>query len=228
MGVVFLALKEKALEDLLEIFISFACGTLLGDTFIHLMPEALAELGEQTFILIALSFVFFFALEKFFYWRHCHDERCQVHPFTYLNLIGDTIHNFIDGTIIAASYLASFPLGLSTTLAVVFHEIPQEIGDFSILIYGGMAKKQAILWNFLSALAAVLGALIVYLFAKQIADLTPYFLPFAAANFLYLAGTDIIPELHKKGQHSIKASVYQFLALMAGIILMWLFKIYLA
>jgi len=223
-----LALKEKTLEDLLEIIISFACGTLLGDAFIHLMPEALAELGEQAFMLIALSFVFFFALEKFFYWRHCHDEHCQVHPFTYLNLIGDTIHNFIDGTIIAASYLASFPLGLSTTLAVVFHEIPQEIGDFSILIYGGVAKKQAILWNFLSALAAVLGALIVYLFAKQIADLTPYFLPFAAGNFLYLAGTDIIPELHKKGQHSIKASIYQSLALTAGIVLMWLFKIFLA
>jgi len=154
-GVFFLALKEKTLEDFLEIFIIFACGTLLGDAFIHLMPEALVQLGEQIFVLIAFSFVFFFALEKFFYWRHCHDEHCLIHPFTYLNLIGDTIHNFIDGTIIAASYLVGFPLGLSTTLAVIFHEIPQEIGDFSILVYGGTAKKQAILWNFFSALAAV-------------------------------------------------------------------------
>jgi len=227
-GVFFLAVKERTLEDFLEIFISFACGTLLGDAFIHVLPEALAKLGEQTFLLTAISFVFFFALEKFFYWRHCHDEHCQTHPFTYLNLIGDTIHNFIDGTIIAAVYLVSFSLGVSTTLAVVFHEIPQEVGDFSVLVFGGMKKKTAIKLNFFSALAAILGALFVYLFSQKVTSLTPYFLPFAAANFIYLAGTDIIPELHEKGKHSFKNSVLQFLTLSMGIVLMWLFKIYLA
>lgn len=223
-GVFFLSFKEKTLENLLEVFISFACGSLLGDAFLHVLPESLQQIGDRTFLLIALSFLIFFALEKFFYWRHCHDEHCEIHPFTYLNLMGDTIHNFIDGTIIAASYLASFSLGLSTTLAVIFHEIPQEIGDFSILIYGGMKKKTAILFNFLSALSAVLGALTVYFFAKQVSGLTPYFLPFAAGNFLYLAGTDIIPELHEKGKHSLKASILQFLALSSGIALMWSFK----
>ncbi|MCX6796472.1 MAG: ZIP family metal transporter, partial [Candidatus Falkowbacteria bacterium] len=172
------------------------------------------DLGEKAFSLTGIFFIFFFVLEKFFYWRHCHDERCHVHTFTYLNLIGDTIHNFIDGTIIAASFLANFSLGLSTTLAVIFHEIPQEIGDFSILIYGGIKKEKAILWNFLSALSAFLGALFVYFFARQTKDLISYLLPLAAGNFLYLAGTDIIPELHERGKGSVKNSLYQFIAIL--------------
>ena len=227
-GVVFLSLKAKTLDKLLEIFISFASGTLLGDAFIHLMPESFEKLGEDTFLIIVFSFLFFFALEKFFYWRHCHEEHCRVHTFTYLNLIGDAIHNFIDGTIIAASFLSAFPLGVSTTLAVIFHEIPQEIGDFSILIYGGVEKKKAIFLNFLSALTAILGALMVYFFAKQIVNIVPFFLPVAAGNFLYLAGTDIIPELHEKSKGSIKSSISQFFALLAGLLLMWVFKILMA
>jgi len=164
-------------------------------------------------------------LEKFFYWHHCHDKDCPVHTFTYLSLIGDAIHNFIDGTIIAASFLVNFSLGISTTLAVVFHEIPQEIGDFSILIYGGIEKRKAILLNFLSALSAFLGALFVYFFTQQTAGLVAYFLPLAAGNFLYLAGTDIIPELHEKGKGSIRISLYQFAAISVGFLLMWRFKL---
>lgn len=225
-GVFFFSLKEKTLDKFLEIFISFACGSLLGDVFLHLLPEMFNDLGEQAFFLTGIFFIFFFALEKFFYWRHCHDEHCHLHTFTYLNLIGDTIHNFIDGTIIAASFLANFSLGISTTLAVVFHEIPQEIGDFSILIYGGIKKEKAILWNFLSALSAFLGALLVYFFARQATGVTSYFLPLAAGNFLYLSGTDIIPELHEKGKKSIKISIYQFMAVLSGFFLMWLFKFF--
>lgn len=226
-GVFFLAIKEKTLNNLLEIFIAFACGSLLGDALFHLLPESFKNLGEGASFWIAFSFLFFFALEKFFYWRHCHEGHCEVHPFTYLNLIGDALHNFIDGAIIAASFLANFSLGLGTILAVIFHEIPQEIGDFSILLYGGMKKKKALFLNFLTALTAILGAVAVYLFSDKITGLTEILLPFAAGNFLYLAGTDIIPELHEKGKHSPKNSVYQFFALLSGLLLMWLLKIFL-
>lgn len=227
-GVFFLVLSQKILDRFLEIFISFACGTLLGNVFLHLLPEMSSSLGEKAFLMTGIFFILFFALEKFFYWRHCHEEHCRVHTFTYLNLIGDTIHNFIDGAIIAASFLSNFSLGLSTTLAVVFHEIPQEIGDFSILLYGGVKKEKAILLNFLSALSAVFGALFVYFFAQQIKIVMSYFLPLAAGNFLYLSGTDIIPELHEKGRSSPRTSIYQFLALMFGFSLMWLFKVLLS
>jgi zinc and cadmium transporter len=226
-GVLFLVLNQKTLDRFLEIFISFACGTLLGDVFLHLLPEMFDSLGEKASLMTGISFILFFVLEKFFYWRHCHEESCRVHTFTYLNLIGDTIHNFIDGTIIAASFLSNFSLGLSTTLAVIFHEIPQEVGDFSILLYGGVRRKKAILLNFLTGLSAVLGALFVYFFAQQI-KIMAYFLPLAAGNFLYLSGTDIIPELHEKGRSSPRTSIYQFLALIVGFSLMWLFKVLLS
>ncbi len=227
-GIFFLALGQKKMDNLLEIFIAFACGSLLGDTFFHLLPESVETLGEEAFIWVVFSFVFFFALEKFFYWRHCHEGHCEIHPFTYLNLIGDGLHNFLDGGIIAASFLARFPLGLGTTLAVIFHEIPQEIGDFSILLYGGIKRKRALWLNFLSGLTALAGAAAVYLFADKINGLTEILLPFAAGNFLYLAGTDIIPELHEKGKHSPRNSIYQFLSLVSGLALMWILKIFLA
>jgi len=223
-GIFFLALKERTLDNFLELFISFAVGSMLGDAFIHILPEATENLGEKTFLLTVISFLVFFVLEKFLYWRHCHLEHCQTHPFTYLSLIGDTIHNFIDGTIIAASFLTNFSLGITTTLAVIFHEIPQEIGDFSILIYGGLEKKKAIFLNFLSALSAFLGALLVYFFFRQISGLIDYLLPFAAGNFLYLSGTDIIPELREKAKNSLRSSLYQFILVCTGLFLMWLFK----
>jgi len=225
-GVFFLGIKSKVLDQYLEVLISFASGSLLGGAFLHLLPETLESLGEAAFSLVLVSFLFFFALEKFFYWRHCHQGKCEVHAFTYLNLIGDAIHNFLDGTIIAAAFLTSLSLGITTSLAVIFHEIPQEIGDFSILIYGGIEKKKALLFNFFSALTAVIGAVLVYFFSSRIINLTPYFLPLAAGNFLYLAATDIIPELHQKSKSSSHNSIKQFLTLSAGVALMWILGIF--
>ena len=222
-GVFFLALKKEILNKFLSIFVSFACGSLLGGAFFHLLPESVEQLGENAFVWTMLSFLLFFVLEKFLFWRHCHKEHCEVHTFTYLNLIGDGLHNFIDGAIIAASFLVDFSLGISTTLAVIFHEIPQEIGDFCILIYGGWERKKALMFNFISALMSVVGALAVYFFSNQISGLIPILLSFAAGGFIYIASVDLIPELHKTQESS--KSIIQFFSLVGGIVLMWLFKI---
>jgi zinc and cadmium transporter len=205
----------------LLIFVAFAAGTMLADAFLHLLPESLS-LGENLFIYVLLGILLFFSLEKFLYWRHCHDDACNVHPVTYLNLIGDGIHNFIDGMIIAASFMGSMQLGVTTTLAVAMHEIPQELGDFSVLIHGGLEAKKALLFNFLSALTAVAGALFVYFFIS-FASFGAYLLPFAAGGFIYIASSDLIPELHKVRKSS--DSMAQFLVFLFGIALMWAFKI---
>jgi len=194
---------------------------MLGGAFLHILPESLS-LGENLFVYVILGIVLFFLLEKFLYWRHCHDGICEVHPFTYLNLIGDGIHNFIDGIIIAASFMSSMELGVTTTAAVALHEIPQELGDFSVLIYGGMTSKKALFYNFLSALTAVAGALFVYFFFS-FASFGKYVLPFAAGGFIYIASSDLIPELHKA--RKLSDSVAQFLLFLFGIALMGAFKI---
>lgn len=219
-GVFFLALKKEFLNRFLGVFVSFACGSLLGGAFFHLLPESVEQLGKSSFVWIVISFLFFFILEKFLHWRHCHKDRCDVHAFTYLNLIGDGIHNLIDGAIIAAAFLTDFSIGVSATLAIIFHEIPQEIGDFFILIYGGWKRKKALIFNFISALTAILGALLIYFFSKQVSGLIPVLLPFAAGSFIYIAAADLIPELHKR--KDVSGSIIQFLALAAGALLMWL------
>ena len=220
-GAFSLFLKKNLLARFLLLFIAFAAGAMLGGAFLHILPESLS-LGENLFVYVILGIVLFFLLEKFLYWRHCHDGICEVHPFTYLNLIGDGIHNFIDGMIIAASFMSSMELGVTTTAAVALHEIPQELGDFSVLIYGGMTSKKALFYNFLSALTAVAGALFVYFFFS-FASFGKYVLPFAAGGFIYIASSDLIPELHKA--RKLSDSVAQFLLFLFGIALMGAFKI---
>ena len=197
--------------------VGFASGSLIGGAFIHLLPESLEETGQTMFYYVIVGIVFFFIMEKFLYWRHCHEEKCPVHTFAYLNLIGDGIHNFIDGTLIAASFILSYDLGVATTLAVIFHEIPQEIGDFGVLIYGGFTKRKALAYNFISALTAIAGALITYYLA-YVQGIEQFLVPFAAGGFIYIATTDLMPELHKKS-HAIE-SIIQLLAILAGIGLM--------
>lgn len=182
------------------------------------MPEALPKIGETNALFYAIvGIVSFFAMEKFLYWRHCHEEKCPVHMFVYLNLIGDGIHNFIDGMVIAATFMLRFDLGLTTTLAVIFHEIPQEIGDFGVLIYGGFSKRKALTYNFISAITAILGAITTY-FLAYLQSLEALLVPFAAGGFIYIAATDLMPELHKKSHAG--ASVIQLLTIMLGIGLM--------
>jgi len=218
-GIIFIGLKESLIKRLLMVLVGFSSGTLLGSAFLDLLPEAIevATNAITPFYYVILGIVAFFAMEKFLHWRHCHEEECPVHMFAYLNLIGDGIHNFIDGMIIAATFLVSFDLGFATTLAVIFHEIPQEIGDFGVLIYGGFSKKKALTYNFMSALTAILGAITTY-FLAYLQSIEILLVPFAAGGFIYIAATDLMPELHKKSQ--IKVSIIQFITILLGIGLM--------
>ena len=222
-GILFIGLKEVFLRRILMALVGFASGSLIGGAFIHLLPESLEGTGHAIFYYVIVGIVFFFIMEKFLYWRHCHEGKCPIHIFAYLNLIGDGIHNFIDGMIIAASFIISYDLGTATTLAVIFHEIPQEIGDFGVLIYGGIGKRKAIAYNFVSALTAIVGALITYHLA-YIQGIEQFLVPFAAGGFIYIAATDLMPELHKK--YGAKESLIQLAAILTGIGLMSALKIY--
>jgi zinc and cadmium transporter len=186
---------------MLPFLISFAIGALAGDAFIHLIPEAFAELGPglSTSLLIILGMVIFFSVERFIRWRHCHlpISEHHVHPVATLNIVGDAVHNLIDGIIIGASYLISFPIGLTTTLAVVLHEIPQEIGDFGILIHAGFTTKKALVFNFASALTAILGALLALIIGPHLETFSLVMLPITAGGFIYIAASDLIPEVQK-------------------------------
>lgn len=221
-GALFVGFKEALIERVLMALVGFASGSLIGGAFLHLLPEASAEIGESVWQFVVLGIVFFFIMEKFLYWRHCHDGKCPTHMYVYLNLIGDGIHNFVDGTVIAASFLISHPLGFATTLAVIFHEIPQELGDFGVLVYGGLAKTKALVYNFVSAITAVAGALITYFLASYVESVTPLLVPFAAGGFIYIAATDLMPELHKRTQ--TKESLAQLFFILIGIGLMFALK----
>ncbi|MAF34391.1 ZIP family metal transporter [Candidatus Woesearchaeota archaeon] len=232
LGVFTLSLKKKKLHQTLSLLVAFAAGSMLGAAFFDLFPESVEHVGaEQTFTWALVGMVAFFVIEKFFYWYHCHGGRCAHHglhghkhiaPYAYLNLIGDGIHNFIDGAVIAVAYLNSIPLGVVASIAVVFHEIPQEIGDFAIMVQGGMDRVRALGLNFLTALAAFLGALLTFYFAGTVEGLTGYLLPFAAGNFLYIATADLIPELHK--EETSQKNAQQLALFIGGILLILVVK----
>jgi len=223
-GVFTFSIDRKKLEKALIYLVSLSTGTLLGDAFIHLIPEVYANGTSKEMsigIYILAGILFFFIIEKFFHWRHCHHVPCQSHPhpFSYIILAGDTVHNFIDGLIIAASYLVSIPVGIATTVAVVLHEIPQEIGDFGSLIYGGFSRTKALLFNFITGLTAVVGAIIVLSINNlDIVSINNFLIPFAAGGFIYIASADLIPELHKSTDP--KKSLGQILLFILGIGLM--------
>jgi len=221
-GLLFVGMKEGVLGRLLMVLVGFASGSMIGAAFFDLIPEAV-EAGSNVWLYIVTGIMFFFVMEKFLYWRHCHDENCQVHSFAYLNLIGDGVHNFVDGALIAGSFLISASLGFTTTLAVVFHEIPQELGDFGVLVFGGFARKRALTYNFLSAATAVVGALTTYVLSSQVQSLPALLVPFAAGGFIYVAATDLMPELHKRTQP--RDSLVQLLTLLAGIALMFVLEL---
>jgi len=224
-GVIVLWLKDKQLEKILLYLVSFSVGGLFGDAFIHLIPEAIEEggFGISVSLLILLGILFSFAVEKFLQWRHCHIPTSSEHPhsFAYMNLFGDTVHNLIDGLIVGGSYLVSIPIGISTTLAVIFHEIPQEIGDFGVLIHGGFDKKKAVWFNFSTALTAVLGAIIALVLGATLEGFIPLLIPFAAGNFIYIAGSDLIPEL-RKDEPNLKKAAMQIVSITLGVGIMLL------
>ncbi len=219
-GVFALVVKESLLHKILLSLVGFSAGALAGGAFLHLLPEALEELKPgETFLYALAGFTLFFFMERLFYWRHCHEGKCDVHAFTYLNLIGDGFHNFIDGLVIAASFITSVPLGIATSIAVASHEIPQEIGDFGVLVYGGFSKYKALLFNLLSALTAVLGGIIGFYLSSVISGFAPALLPITAGGFIYIAASDLIPELHKE-KNNYKANM-AFVLFVLGLVFMW-------
>lgn len=221
-GVFSLSIKEDVLKKYINFFISLAIGALLGDAFIHIIPEAFkSSLGENlSSILIIAGILLFFIIEKFIHWHHHGEdtEEDHIHPVGKLVLFTDGFHNLIDGAIIGASFLVSPHVGVATTIAVVLHEIPQEIGDFAVLIHAGYTKKRALWLNFISALAAVLGLAIVVVFGNVIEGASMYFIPIAAGGFIYIAVADLIPELHKT--KNIKHSLIQLGIIMLGVLSM--------
>ncbi len=240
-GVLLLWLNAKALNRVLLFFISFAIGAMLGAVFLDLLPEAAETVGVKTAFTYALAgMIVFYVVEKFLHWHHHHEGRREgyreghhegyhvegekeyrhVHPVGYLNLVGDAIHNFIDGALIAASFLAGFPLGFISTAAIIAHEIPQELGDFSVLLYSGFEKSKALAFNFLSALTAVAGALVTF-FAGFSAQANALLISFAAGSLLYIAATDLIPELHKHEEWEALKSIAQVVVLLFGIAVIW-------
>ncbi len=226
-GIIFLVGRQGVFNRLLPALVAFASGTLLGGAFLHLIPEGVESLqSNSAYVYVLSGIISFFVLEKFFYWRHCHDEECEVHvkPYAWLNLLGDSAHNFLDGLIIAATYLIDFNLGVATTLIIISHEIPQEIGDFAVLVAGGLSAKKALYFNFFTALTSVFGAMIGYYLGLSNLDFTSSIALFAAGGFIYIAGADLIPELHKN--IAPRDSFIQFFALIGGTLLMWALKIF--
>lgn len=196
-GLGFYFLFKKNLNRVLIFLVSFTTGALLGAAFIHFLPEAFESLGLlKTVVITIIGFVLFLILERVLHWHHCHDGKCEKHPFTYLLLWGDSIHNFVDGVIIAGGFLVSIPFGIVTSLLILAHELPQEIGDFGVLVYGGFSRGRALLYNFLSQLTAVLGGVLGFLFLNP-GDVV-YLLPIAAGGFIYIAIADLIPEIFKE------------------------------
>jgi len=206
----------------LVLLVSLSAGALMGGAFLHLLPESVRGIStSDAFVYVLVGVVVFFCVEKILHWRHCHIAKCREHTFAYMNLIGDCVHNFIDGLIIAASFLTDIKLGFVTTLAVVLHEIPQEIGDFGVLIYGGFNLRKALLLNFLVALVAVFGGLVGYFLSTYIGWVM-FMLPIAAGGFIYISTSDLIPEIRKVAE--FKKSIASLIIFLISILLMYSIK----
>ncbi len=224
-GILTLKVKDDVMKKVLIYFISFSAGSMLGGAFFHMLPEVI-EMNEgfvmsiSIFILFGILISFF--LEKVIHWRHCHMPitKTHVHHFGIMSLVGDIVHNFLDGIIIGVSYLASIPTGVATTIAVVFHEIPQEIADFGVLLHSGFSKKKALGLNFFVGIFAFIGLGISFVIGAAAQDLIKFIIPIAIGNFIYIAGADLIPEMHKDTK--ISKSLMQIIMFVLGVVLMYL------
>ncbi len=229
-GIFTLYTNEEKLRKIITFLVSLAAGGLLGDTFIHLIPQSFERLdGELTVpALVLVGILLFFILEKFIRWRHCHIKTSEnhLHPVAFMNIVGDSIHNFADGVAIGASFLVSLPVGVATTLAVILHEIPQEMGDFGILIKWGLSAKKALFFNFLTALTSLVGVGLVFMIGDLSKYLSLILLPVIAGGFLYIAGSDLIPELHNnKCETHLFESLVQLAGIVLGLVLMVLLSL---
>jgi zinc and cadmium transporter len=221
-GVLFLAFKMKLLQRIVFVLVSFAVGALFGNAFFLAIPESQEMLGNNLHVglFVVGGILLMFVVEKLIHWQHNHnvDQIKDEAPLGYISLFADGVHNFIDGILIASSWMVSPEIGLATTLAVIAHEIPQEISDFGVLIHAGFSRKKALFFNFLSACTAVFGALVTLWIGSEFVNVSGYILPFAAGGFIYLAGSDLIPELHR--EKSIRKNLLQLVVIVIGLALM--------
>jgi zinc and cadmium transporter len=225
-GISLFSLSHKAFHQIVFGLVALAVGALFGDVFLHLLPEAYKDpaLATSSSLWAMGGILLFFVLENFLQWRHQHsDEHEEIHPVGYLNLIADMTHNFIDGMIIGASYLVSVKLGMATSLAVMLHDIPHEFSNFGILVKSGFTRGRAIFLNFVTALAAVAGGVLAWQTGNGTGSLIHILIPFTAGGFIYIAGSDLVPQLHKDIK-TMKA-LTQFLAILAGVGIMYLLKV---
>ena len=219
---------QRTFEKYLFVIVSFAAGSMISTAFLDMLPEALEGQSSSTtiFLFVIIGLISFFLLETLLSWYHCHHHHCDhphhrkpVEGYVWLNLIGDGIHNFTDGAVIAISFLANFQLGLATTIAVILHEIPQEFGDFGILVNGGLSVRSALFWNFISALAALLGTLIAFFAVNVFQGIEKELLAFAAGGLIYIATVDLLPEIHKTNKSLI--SIIETIFFILGVILIY-------
>ncbi len=206
------------MNKILMKLVALSSGALLGGAFLHLMPEGIEQLNAKLFFSLVLSAILFYLLiEKILHWRHCHKGgNCDTHhSMGYMNLIGDSVHNFIDGLVIAGAFVVDIRLGLITAVAMGLHEIPQEIGDFGVLIYSGFTKKRALFLNFMTALMTVAGGIFGWFLSQYSVGIEKYLLPIAAGGFIYIAASDLLPELRKN--LSLKSFFIDFLFMLCGV-----------
>lgn len=215
----FLLVPDKIQKILIPCLIAYATGTLLAAALLGLIPHALTDLvPNQTLSTILGGIILFFLLEKLVIWRHCHDIECEVHGSAGpMILIGDAIHNAVDGVVIAASFLTSIFIGIAASFSIIVHEIAQEVGDFAILLHSGYSKRKALSLNILSSLSTIPAALFAYYALEQIHSAIPYVMAIAAASFLYIALVDLSPELHRKVDMGAMHAIRQFILLLVGV-----------
>ncbi len=223
-GALFFFFHTNTIEKFIGPMVAFASGSLLGTAFLHMLPEAISEIGSPniTFGIVLVGIATFLVLERLLYWHHCRDGICRVHPVTYLTLVSDGVHNFVDGMVIAGAFVLgsasgnSISLGLLTTVAVIAHEVPQELSDFGILIFGGFNRRKALFLNFASAITALFGAIIAY-FTISIINYSAPLVAFSAGGFIYVAAVNLMPKLHE--EHVNKKFALQLSLFLLGIIL---------
>lgn len=223
-GVFSLWVKQKKLDKMLPVLVSFAAGALLGGAFFHLLVESV-EMTDMMYVssFALTGFIVAFLIEGFFHSHLC--ENCKAHPFTYTMLFGDAIHNFIDGLVIAAAFFTNITLGIVTSLMIAGHELPQEMGVFGTLIYGGHKRKKAMIYSFLAQLTVIIGGIAGYFLASSIESVVPFLLPFAAGGFIYIAAADLVPEMHKMYGGTLKNSIKVLLPFAVGILFMVLLTV---
>jgi zinc and cadmium transporter len=219
-GSLTLLLPPARLDRMVSPLVAFAAGSLLGGAFFHMIPAAALATPDLGRVLLwtMLGFAVFFALEQFLHWHHCHRASADCRkPLTYLILLGDGLHNFLGGLGVASVFLIDVRLGLTAWLAAVAHEVPQELGDFGVLLHGGWSRGRALLFNLLSGLTFLVGALVTYAAAQAVE--VAFLVPFAAGNFIYIGASDLVPEVNK--HRSLAAGAIHFLAFSAGIAILW-------